>query len=585
MKNDTPCWSAPRSRRFFGGRLPQRLTLASAIGLMLACGPVQAQQAQPESTMIKLIRGLMESGALKPEAGEALLAQARAEARTAQNTAAATPTAPRLEPGDVRVPYIPETVRDQIREEVKAEVMATAKAEGWAAPNEIPDWTQRLRVTGDVRVRNESRFYSTSNSDVEVDWNEINSGNGFDTNPNTNLQLPPLRNTRQDRKNLWRVRARLGVLADISENTQAGIRLATGNDDGPVSATQTLGGGLSKKDIWLDHAWLSYRVEDWLKVTGGRFANPYWSTETLFSNDLAFEGLAFNFNHAPGQSDWSWFATLGMTPLEYSSDDFPSRSQVKAESDDKWLNGLQLGASWKFSDDNELRAALAYYQFRDISGFVSQPCALYAGADACSSDGARPAFMQKGNTLMLLRDIALDPLDPANTPMPQYVGLASEFDVLDMNLRWDSRIAEGLDLRLEADYLRNMAYDENQMWSRAQGGIINNFGGAGGTGRENFESGDTAYQLQATLGDLDPKERGDWNMQIGYRRIEPDALPDAYNDSDFHLGGTNAKGYFLESSYALDARTWLTGRWFAAKEVVGPPLSIDVFQIEVNTGF
>lgn len=585
MKNDTPCWLPSRSRRFLGERVPQQLALASALGLMLAYGAVQAQEAQPESTMIKLIRGLMESGALKPEAGEALLAQARAEARAAQSTAGAAPAAPRLEPGDVRVPYIPETVRDQIRDEVKNEVMATAKAEGWAAPNEIPDWTQRLRVTGDVRVRNESRFYSASNSDVEVDWNEINSGDGFDTNPNTNLQLPPLRNTRQDRKNLWRIRARLGVLADITENTQAGIRLATGNDDGPVSATQTLGGGLSKKDIWLDHAWLSYQFGDWLKVTGGRFANPYWSTETLFSNDLAFDGLAFNFNQAPGQGDWSWFATLGLTPLEYSSDDFPSRSQVKAESDDKWLNGLQLGAAWKLNDDNQLRAALAYYQFRDISGFVSEPCALYAGADACSSDGARPAFMQKGNTLMLLRDIALDPLDPANTPMPQYVGLASEFEVLDMNLRWDTRIAEGLDLRLEADYLRNMAYDENQMWARAQGGIINNFGGAGGTGQENFESGDTAYQLQATLGDLDPKERGDWNMQIGYRRIEPDALPDAYNDSDFHLGGTNAKGYFLESSYALDARTWLTGRWFAAKEVFGPPLSIDVFQIEVNTGF
>lgn len=53
----------------------------------------------------------------------------------------------------------------------------------------------------------------------------------------------------------------------------------------------------------------------------------------------------------------------------------------------------------------------------------------------------------------------------------------------------------------------------------------------------------------------------------------------------FHLGGTNAKGYYLGASYAFDRKVWLTGRWMAAKEVSGAPLSIDVFQLEVNAGF
>ena len=35
---------------------------------------------------------------------------------------------------------------------------------------------------------------------------------------------------------------------------------------------------------------------------------------------------------------------------------------------------------------------------------------------------------------MLLRNIALNPLDPANTPQPQFVGLASKFRLANLNV-------------------------------------------------------------------------------------------------------------------------------------------------------
>lgn len=556
--------------------------VAAGIGLALFAAGAQAQGARSESTMIKLIRGLIDSGALKPEVGQALLEEAQREAAPAAPASAIA-----AQPGDVRVPYIPDTVRDGIRDEVKAQVMAQAKAERWAAPEQVPEWTQRLRVQGDVRVRNESRLYSERNSDIEVDWSRINAGSGYDINENTNLNLPPLRNTREDRNNSWRIRARIGVVADLGEHTRAGVRLATGSDDGPVSTTQTLGGGLAKKDAWLDQAWLSWSPVDWMEIVGGRFGNPYWSTDTLFSNDLNFDGIAFKYADEVGPDGLSLFATLGLTPLEYSSDGFPSTSQNKMQSENKWLNGLQLGAGWEFGNAQKLRAAVAYYDFRNVAGELSQPCALYAGADHCSTDWSRPAFMQKGNTLMLLRDIALDPLDPANTPLPQYVGLASEFELLDVNLRWEAPAFAGYGVRLEANWLQNLAYDPAEMWKRANGGIVTNLGAAAGAvaGPQDIRSGDTAYLAQATLGDLALKQSGDWNAWLGYKRIEADALPDGFNDSNFHLGGTNAKGYYLGASYMFDRNVWLSGRWMAAKEVTGAPLSIDVFQLEVNAGF
>lgn len=565
--------------------------MVSAIALLLSAGTVHAQAAAPasESTMVKLVRGLIASGALTKDVGEALLIQAQSEAlavQQAQRKVAAAPSgAQRAEAGDVRVPYISETVRNQIRDEVKGQVMAQAKSEGWAAPNETPEWSKRIHLEGDVRVRDESRFYNAGNSTSQIDWATINKGTGYDVNPNTNLYLPPLINTTQNRKDQWKIRARLGILADISEETHAGVRLATGSDDSPTSTTQTLGGGLDKKSIWLDQAWLSYKATDWLKVTGGRFGNAFVSSDILYSTDLNFDGVAAQFNKPLGGSGVTVFGTLGAIALEYSSDNSPGRSQTKMSSENKWLLGAQVGADWKLDSENTLRGAAAYYSFRNVSGRYSSSCALYAGADGCSTDWTRPAFMQKGNTLMLLRNIALDPSNLTTTLQPQYVGMAAEFNLLDLNFRWDTKVAGNLGLRLDADFVRNLAYNVDKMWARAGGGqIVNNFG-SGGTSRADFKSGANAYMVQGILGKPVTENRGDWNALLAYKRIEPDSMPDGYNDSTFHQGGTNARGYILGGSYAFDRNAWLTARWISSKEVYGAPYSIDTMQLEINARF
>ena len=577
-------------------RKAQAVAVATVIALtsLAAVAQTPGAAAPTDSAMVRLIQGLVQSGALTKEVGEALLAQAQTEAmaqRQAQRQAsAAVPPASALQAqaGDVRVPYVPQTVRDGIRDEVKNEVMAQARSEGWAAPNETPEWAKRIRFEGDLRVRNESRLFSGGNSNEVVNYSAINSGSGYDVNLNTTAGLPPLLNTREDRKNQWRARARIGLVADISDNTHAGVRLASGSDDSPVSTTQTLGNGLGKKNIWLDQAWLSHRLMDGVTLTGGRFSNPFVSSDTLFSNDLNFDGVALQYSKPlPSNKDLTLFGTIGIIPLEYSSDSFPANSLNKAASENKWLLGLQAGADWKLNDSNRLRGALAYYDFKNVSGKVSGPCALYAGAQACDTDWSRPAFMQKGNTLMLLRDIALNPADPANTSQPQYFGLASKFQLLDMNLRWDTKVAGNYGLRLDANYLRNLAYDAQKMFQRARGGIVNNYGANASLtpGQADFRSGGNAYMLQATFGKPSPSARGDWNVLAGYKRIEPDSMPDGYNDPTFHLGGTNARGYFLGGSYAIDKNTWLTGRWTSTKEVYGAPYQIDTLQLELNARF
>ena len=60
---------------------------------------------------------------------------------------------------------------------------------------------------------------------------------------------------------------------------------------------------------------------------------------------------------------------------------------------------------------------------------------------------------------------------------------------------------------------------------------------------------------------------------------------DAFTDSDFHLGGTNATGYYFGGRYAFAANTTLGVRWFSAKQIEGLPLAIDVLQVDVIASF
>ncbi len=560
-----------------------RLSLAVGMVIATLVGHAAAAPAPSENATINLIRLLVEQGILKQDKADALIAQAQNEATQARQAASApavVAAGPVAAPGDVRVQYVPAAVRDQIRDQVKAEVMATAKQENWAQPNTFPDWVSRISFDGDIRLRDESRYYSDSNSNEIVDFAKLNNNGPYDVNPNSSTSLPPLLNTREDRSNLFRLRARLGMKAVLAPDWTAGIRLGTGSDNNPVSTTQTLGGGFGKKDIWLDQGYLTWKATQDVTLTGGRIANPFFSTDMLYSNDLNFDGIAAIFDHKLSR-DWGVFGTVGAFPVEYTNDTSTSNGLDKEDSDNKWLYGAQVGAKWAINSNNRLKGALAYYRFDDIEGQRSSPCEPWAGAPGCDTDGSRSAFMQKGNSVFLLRDITPNPLNPAATPQPQFVGLASEFNLLDLNVVWDADLPQDFKLRSQGNYIHNLGYDEGDMRKRSAGQLVNNLDSSG-----DIESGANAWMVQFTLGSaLELKKQGDWNFFAGYKYIQPDALPDGFNDSSFHLGGTNAKGYFLGGNYGLAKNVYATGRWLSSEAVYGAPFDIDVLQLEINTRF
>lgn len=506
-------------------------------------------------------------------AAAAPVVDAAAVAAAAAADAAAPSTADAGRRPPVRVVYLPETEKKRLREEVKQEVMEQAKAENWAAPNALPEWTKRITIDGDLRTRYEQDLFDKANDPFVINFNAINGGAPYDVSSN-NRNLPPLSNVTQDRS-LPRFRLRLGIGAAIADDLRVDLRLATGNNTNPVSTNQTLGTDFNKTTFSVDRAFFTYAPIRTLSLQGGRLANPFLApTELVWDNDLNFDGFAARYRLPLGAVEP--FLTIGAFSVENSVFDFPSTQSSKVSSRDKWLYAAQLGADWSIDGRSRLSGAVGYYYFDKLQGELSSPCTPLTAADNCDSDLSRPGFLQKGNTLFALRNLVADPSNPTG-PQYQYFGLASSYRELNGSLRLDLVVSDNVHVVVDGDYVRNLGYDRARVLARVP---VNNYGNAG-----EYAGGQNGYAAQLLVGYPRLEAFAQWNVLGGYRRIETDAVADAFTDSDFHLGGTNAKGYYVGGGFGITRNAWLGARWLSATEVTGAPLAIDVLQVDFNARF
>ncbi len=143
-------------------------------------------------------------------------------------------------------------------------LMALATAAMLTTTAAAGDWLDNVRVKGDLRYRH-----------------EMIDKEGKDT------------------RYRHRLRARVGIEANVSVTTKIGLQLATGSDD-PVSTNQTLDNGFSTKNLMLDLAYfeMKYEAVPGLKIKGGKFKNPFFKpgkSELLWDSDGNPEGGAATF--------------------------------------------------------------------------------------------------------------------------------------------------------------------------------------------------------------------------------------------------------------------------------------------------
>lgn len=573
--------------------------------LLAAAMPVAAHaQGDPDLTSKLLIAILVKKGVLSQSDANSILQEAQtaaAEASTAQASAtvpaAAAPTSTvtvsstETPDGTIHVTYIPPVVRDQIATSVKEQVLAQEQAQGYAAPNQIPDWVNKIHFYGDFRARYEADLFPSGNSPDIPNFNAINTGNPFDVS-STNPEFEPRLDSTEDR-NRFEIRARLGAVADLGDDFTVGIRLATGQTDTPVSENQTLGfannaqgGDFSKYAIWLDRGYLAYapKLDPNLDLTleVGRFDNPFFSTNMIWADDLGFDGFAATANYKVNDA-LTPFITAGVFPVENTAFNFASSTtQQQFSSRDKWLFGAQAGAQYKFNDDYAAKLGLAQYIFTNMAGKLSAPCEVFSAADTCSTDQDRPSFAQNGNTYMALRNIIPTTANDNGTINQfQYFGLASGFSEMAVTGEFDIDNFDPTTIWLNAEYVHNFLFNSAGIAGKA----VNNRGAGTGTTPGAFDGGSNGYYMNVNVGAKTLQERWDWNAMLGYKYIESDSVVDAFNDSDFGLGGTNVKGYILGGNLALSKNVWIRLRYLSADSIAGAPYNRDVFQFDLNGKF
>ncbi|UTD29749.1 putative porin [Bradyrhizobium sp. WD16] len=556
----------------------------------------------PNAT-INLVNLLVQQGILKEEQAQTLIKQAEDEAyisrQAAKDATAKADDAARAAsaaasagqpPGTRHVTYVPEIVKRQLRDEIRKEVMAKAQSENWASPGAYPEWARRIHFYGDARIRYQGNYFPAGNDPFGTqNYNAINTGSPFDPF-NASGILPPSYNSTQNR-NQFRLRARLGMEADLYNGFTAGLRIATGENSSPVSTNQTFGnngGDFSKYALWLDRGYLSYVA--WggdLKLSAGRFDNPFWSpTDLVWYRELGFDGFAVQARHEVFEG-FTPFAVAGAFPIyntDFNAGINLATDGARFPSHDKWLFGGQVGFNARFNPDYAFRFGVAYYDFTNVQGQISSPCLVTSASDVCDTDLTRPSFAQKGNTYMPLRSIIQTAANNygAGPGLFQYLGLVSQYRPLVASGQLDLGHFHPFHIVLDGEYVVNTAFDRNLMNPDI---IVNNLSPSVNGSLPVFNGGNQGWLGRVTVGSREIKHLWDWNVHAGYKYLESDATLDAFVDSDFGLGGTNLKGYFLGGNLGLSENVWATMRWMSANNIAGNPYAVDVLQVDLNARF
>jgi hypothetical protein len=562
-------------------RPPLRIAIISAAVAaiaLLAAAPARADDRaeleQLRATTTALIQALVDQGLLSRERADPLLRQAAPRPTegspvmaTAASASAPTTTA-RATPPVVRVPYLPESLRQQIKDDIKLDVLATAREEGWADSRQLPPWLRALTFSGDIRLRLEDDVYAKGNVPAEVYRSQTESP----------AWSPDLTNTQTDRQRIT-LRARFGVNAKISDEMTAGLRVATnGTSSGATSESQTLGTDFNRLAIGIDRAFMRWEPRYNFRVEGGRIANPFFGSDLLWPDDLSLDGIALSGEQTLASGAFA-FATLGGFALE----ELPLRGA------DKWLLGAQVGADVSFGNRTQLRLGAAIYDFRNIEGVretALPPSGARVGTVPYLSSQYSTSLRLRGNTLININD-------PTSTATPTW-GLASKFRPINLTAQLQLRQFDPTQVTVVADYVKNSAFDIADIRRRAGTDAVND-----------LANRTTGIQLRLQAGTHRVADKGDWMVYATLRKFERDAWVDGLTDTTWNLGGTNYKGYGLGGAYAFDRNSTIGLRWTSTRNLddgrrflttpgdptslsgnlSSAPLKIDVIQLEVNSRF
>jgi hypothetical protein len=387
---------------------------------------------------------------------------------------------------------------NDVREQADAQM---AQAVEVNSKVKVPSFLSSLEWSGDLRLRSELFMFEEEDSDFPGD-NRVFA--------------------HTDDRLRFRYRARVGVVATLQDWAKVGVRLASGNDNDPVSTNQSFTDTFSKKPIWFDLAYVTLTPPsfDWFSVTGGKMNNVIW--QPTFASPLEYdfdvnpEGLAQQINYKLGdKQQYTIFGNFAELILD----------EVGGDVHDVYMYELQAGMEAKL-DRFKYKLAGGFY-LTDHLNEMAQPGYVL---------GAQSASPNRGNYGIPL----------ANAAQRQYL---DEFQVaygraeLSYLFREEKFLGTKQLFTLSGEYIRNIS----DRWEK-DATIERDYYG--------FRIPDSdqvnGWTVQAQFGEA--KKQGEWMLAYQYKYLEADATWDAITDSDWGNGGTDRRGHVWW--FAYNVRDW-----------------------------
>jgi polyhydroxyalkanoate synthesis regulator phasin len=370
----------------------------------------------------------------------------------------------------------------ETKEEAKKQREETKKA---VAKEIIPDWLSKTKLYGDFRLRYQ-------NVDVQD----------------------------QRSQSQGRFRVRLNLDIAIAEKVKFIFGLASGGND-PRSANQSFGNDWDKKQININYAYVDYTPFTWLKLSGGKMANPvYTVSQLIWDEDINPEGVATQIAY-PINPCFSLLLNSGAFVLQDNKNNTPT---------DPWMWVIQPGFSWKAETGLQAKFAAGYTSFEN---FQNQPQQKYSSGTNSyySTDGTNKLYRYKYNLATMTGELGYkNPI--SGFPAIRYAGLFGEY-----------------------------------------------------TNNVSASNGKSGYLTGLTFGDEKVVEKAQWNFKGSWRRLEKNAVPDILPDSDFYFGDTGVSGYMLQFRYGLLKNINFTSTYFRAEQISGPGKPENLIQTDLNFKF
>jgi len=302
-----------------------------------------------------------------------------------------------------------------------------------------------------------------------------------------------------------RIRLRLGVEGQLTQDFVGGVYLATGTIEAgnptyrdPVSTNETLTSFFERKAVGFDRGWIAFNpaYAKWLTLTGGKFAFTWTRTPLTFDNDLNPEGFSQKLSY---EMKNSVLKNLSLTGMEL----FFNESGTGVDS---FAAGAQVSSKLQLGQRVTMTPSYTFLNWRNAD-VIAANSLIPSGSNATRTLG--------GNNLTNATVVTGTGSSARNAFLSRFQ--YNDF-ILDTNIKTASA---RFPLRLAAEYLKNTRAATNQ---------------------------DSAFWSEVSLGQT--KNARDFVVGYGYARVEQDAVIAAFNESDMRAA-TNVTQHRVFFNYAF----------------------------------